>query len=247
MLPQCKSWVQYSPLILSKSQFHEHFYRFLKCELSEALRDTLPIPCINAGNGCEAVLYAKALEEHEEFCIFRNIYCADYKCNDGPVFKDYIDHFNAMHVDDGDDLNGQKDCEVFTADFTVEKAKVGHARRFTKFGLDFFDLGFVDKGIMKRWLLFQGSSSEAKYFVYESCLTGPDGCKVTIVDQVASLDEEFWKKRPKFKLLTDFLESFAQDCGTLDYKLQIRNLKEEAAKDDDEESGVSDVESSSDN
>jgi len=160
------------------------------------------------------------------------------------MFKDYIDHFNAEHVIDCDERNGQEDREVFKADFTMKEAEVGYARRFTKFGRNFFDVGFLDKGILRRWVLLQGSSLEAKKFLYESCLTSPDGSsKLTITDQVISLEENFIDERSKFKLLADFLEAFAQDCGALDYKIKIRNLKEEA-KDDDDESGVSDVESS---
>ena len=135
------------------------------------------------------VLFIEALEDHEEFCIFRNINCADYKCTEKPVFKDYIDHFNAIGTDD--DLNSQEDLEEFQADFTMKDAEAGYARRLAKFGRNFFDVGFLatkegHEGILERWVLFQGSPSEAKNFVYESCLTSPDGCKITTVDQVVS-------------------------------------------------------------
>lgn len=223
-------------------------FRFLRCKLSETLRDTLPIPCKNALNGCEVALFKEDLNGHEELCIFRNIICANLKCNEKPVFKDYIDHFNANHVIDGDDLNGQEDCKVFKADFTMKEAEVGHARRFAKFGRNFFDFGFLyakepcHERILRRWLLFQGSPSEAKNFVYESSLSSPDGCKIITVGQVVSLDEQHFKKT-KFKIFADIAESFAQENGFLNFTMKIRNLKEEA-KDDDDESGVSDVECS---
>ena len=48
--------------------------------MSETIRDmisdTLPIPCANAKNGREMVLFKEPLERHEEIYIFRNINCA---------------------------------------------------------------------------------------------------------------------------------------------------------------------------
>ena len=221
-------------------------FSFNRCELSEILRDTLPIPCINACNGCQEALFKEALVEHEELCSYRNINCANLACTEKPVFKDYMDHFNAKHVWDDDDLNGQEDRLVFEADFTRKEAKAGYARRFTKFGRNFFDVGLLvsknEDSFLKRWLLFQGSPSEAKNLGYESCLTGPDGSKIAIFDKVISLDEKL-PQRSKFMIHEDMAESFEQENQMLDYKIKIRNWKEEA-KDDDEESGVSDGESS---
>lgn len=227
--------------------------------MSEILRDTLPIPCKNARNGCEVVLFKEALEQHEEGCIFRNIYCAVYTCNEKPVFKDYIDHFKSEHDERSTDDekssenegrdNPPKDSDAIEADFFLSDAECEEGRTvfqwpmsFKKFHYNFFEVGIIRKGIMKRSVRFLGSPSEAKYFEYESCLTSPDGCKVITVDQVVSLDEPP-PKNPRFRILADLVESYKQDNEYLDYKIKIRNLKEEA-KDDDEESGVSDVEGS---
>lgn len=209
--------------------------------LSETLRDTLPIPCKNVTNGCEVVLFKEDLEEHEKGCILRNIYCADYLCHEKPVFKDFIDHYTANHcfldAFEKDGLN--KDCDVFRADFNMEDSHCGLSLPFHKFHNVFFEVGCIENGIMKRWVRFYGSPSDAKYLEYESHLTSPDGCKIITVDQVVSLDEPP-PESPKFMILMNVAESYQRENGFSDYEIKIRNLKEEA-KDDDEESGVSDV------
>ena len=118
------------------------------------------------------------------------------------------------------------------------------AHLFSTYGKVFFDVGTIRKGIMRRLVRFLGSPSEAKYIEYESSLTIPDGCKIITVDKVVSLHEPL-PRCPKFRTLADVAESFAQENGYLDYKIKIRNLEDEA-KDDEEESGVSDAETSDD-
>ena len=148
-------WKQYSDLFFR--------FKFTQCELLEALRDALPIPCINACNGCNVALFQEALEKHEELCIFRKISCADLDCKEKPIFKDYVDHFNSVHQ------NGafQEDSDVFNADFDLGKeSKVftKTPRRLVKFGRNFFETGQMSNGLIRRWIFFQGSPFEAKNF-----------------------------------------------------------------------------------
>ena len=67
----------------------------------QILKD-LPMYCPNYGTGCRQ-FFAQPddLEDHEQACIFRKVYCPCVYCDHGTiVFKDISDHLMKQHSND---------------------------------------------------------------------------------------------------------------------------------------------------
>ena len=54
-------------------------------------------PCINIQNGCNDEFDAKVLEDHEKYCLFRNVTCPDKNCSASIVFNNILDHYKTAH------------------------------------------------------------------------------------------------------------------------------------------------------
>ena len=91
-----------------------------------------------------------------------------------------------------------------------------------------------------------GSVDEAKYFHFTVKMTGSNDRKLSYEGPVVSLDVDYEtviENGNCFWIGTESsLESFKTEDGFVHIPIEIRNLKEEA-KDDDEESGISDEDS----
>ena len=53
--------------------------------------------CHNFKDGCRDVIETKLLEEHQKFCIYRQIFCPEWSCEEKVLFKDIIDHTGTDH------------------------------------------------------------------------------------------------------------------------------------------------------
>ena len=53
--------------------------------------------CHNFKDGCRDVIETKLLDEHQKFCIYRQIFCPDLSCEKKVLFKDIIDHTGTDH------------------------------------------------------------------------------------------------------------------------------------------------------
>ena len=64
----------------------------------EKILETLPWHnCQNFKSGCRDVIETKSLEEHQKFCIYRQIFCPELSCEKKVLFKDIIDHTGTDH------------------------------------------------------------------------------------------------------------------------------------------------------
>ena len=53
--------------------------------------------CHNFKFGCRDVIETKLLDEHQKFCIYRQIFCPELSCETKILFKDIIDHTGTDH------------------------------------------------------------------------------------------------------------------------------------------------------
>ena len=58
----------------------------------------LPVYCPHYNNGCREIFnQAELLNDHQEGCVFRQVWCPDISCSNKVLFKDVIDHLNQNH------------------------------------------------------------------------------------------------------------------------------------------------------
>ena len=203
----------------------------------------LPIPCKNAASGCKESLLKDSVKDHEEFCIYRKIQCCEFRCDEMVVLANYMEHTGQHKFREPEEKFG-----VFKTGFRTSFDSGGSVtldatwlpKRLVKFGQNFFVAFRTKNGIFQHWIWFLGSPSEAKNYIYEASLIGADETKLTLTDQVYSLDEPAPEKS-KFMLAQHFCNTIADEEGGIDLEIKLRNLKEEA-QDDSEESGASDDE-----
>eukprot|EP00093_Oithona_nana_P012387 12387.XXX_221340_221738_1 [CDS] Oithona nana genome sequencing. len=115
-------------------------------------------------------------------------------------------------------------------------------------GRSFFSIAKVHKDTFYQWIHFLGSSDEAKKYSYTFEYFGNNGAaprSSTYTNFVIPIDESSKSIVENFRCFTmnyqAMINQFIEEDGTFKYSVQIRNLKEEA-KDDNEESGISDDE-----
>ena len=95
---------------------------------------------------------------------------------------------------------------------------------------------------LRFWIHIAGSSLEAKNYSYTLTVANKAGDKKNIHHgQVFTMDLDDDSSGSVFVMTTDAAQKICEEDSNLIVNVVIRNLKEEA-KDDDVESGVSDVE-----
>ena len=96
---------------------------------------------------------------------------------------------------------------------------------------------------MYRWIYILASRDEAKNFVYHATLKGQSEKESSFCGQVKSLDESFEEvlagQVDMFVVTSKTAIMFRNEDGSLNFQIKLRSFKEEA-KDDNEESGISD-------
>ena len=55
--------------------------------------------CIYLKSGCQEELEAKDLEAHEKICLFQDVTCPKYTCNEKVAFNGIMDHYQDKHSD----------------------------------------------------------------------------------------------------------------------------------------------------
>ena len=115
--------------------------------------------------------------------------------------------------------------------------------KFTKFDHVFFEVGRIEDHIMHRWVYILASPDVAKNYFFHATLKGKADRKISVFCQARSLNES-WKeiianREDTFQADVETLKKFRQENFGFDYQIEVRNMKEEA-KDENEESGISD-------
>ena len=108
---------------------------------------------------------------------------------------------------------------------------------------------FSDPNVYHQWVKVIGNSEEAKHLRYELKFEGQNSKKYIFENAVEAIDESNDSIMSNFKCFSipykALKAQYLDQNLKLSYSIRIRNLKTEAleeAKNDNEESGISDVE-----
>ena len=220
------------------------------------LLQNLPWMCQNYNNGCREIkMNVEDLDHHQGKCIYRNILCPHVACKPDQkvLFKDFIDHLETCHKRMAVyDLTGE-DSNNFIARKTTKphgmQNRLGWMSKVvTSCGAVFFSVGKIANDTVYQWLVFMGSSDEARNYSYNCSVTNITGQEFIYKGSVPTLDDKSDDIITSGSLLGIGINAAKRSLNEekeLEVEFTIRNLKEEA-KDDDMESGVSndDMESS---
>ena len=195
--------------------------------------------CKNAKNGCKEAFDENALEEHESECAYRFVPCIDRSlgCKEKVIFKNVIHHYERKH----------------RALIPMDNNSKRKASKISLAKIDLNGKHFILKSIASykknssvQWVYLIGSPNEAKHFSFTLKFFGPNSTNV-YRGKVASIDESYETLFASGKVCTFELQTFANqfknEDGKYEYSLEIRNLKEEV-KDENVDSGASDIEDS---
>ena len=217
------------------------------------LLQNLPWMCQNYKTGCrESKMNMEDLDHHQGKCIYRQVFCPYIRCNkeEKVFFKDVMDHLKTLHklkVLEYKMVVGK----VNTFNVRLNNSNDLHSDIFwtpskvtTSCGAVFFQVGKTIAKTLYFWIIFLGSSDEARKYSCTCSVTSKIGEKFNFNGPVHTLDKEFMDIIDSGSLLMIGLNAAQRslnDRKQLEVEVTIRNLKEEA-KDDDLESGVSDGE-----
>ena len=163
------------------------------------LLQNLPWMCQNYKTGCREIkMNGEDLEHHQEKCIFRQVFCPQFNCDKTKkiVFKDVICHLKTFH-------KGLR-CEYKPVIGEQNKFLVGYSTE--KYGLKdglfwspskitrscgavFFPVGKIVRETVYLWVIFFGSSDEAKKFSCTLSITSQIGEKFNFSGPVTTLDK----------------------------------------------------------
>ena len=209
------------------------------------LLQNLPWMCQNYKTGCREIkLNGEDLERHHEKCIFRQVFCPHFNCDKTKkiVFKDVICHQKTFH-------NGLK-CEYKPVIGEQNKFLVPYSTDLEKYGLKdglswspskltsscgavFFSVGKIVGETFYLWIIFFGSSDEAKKFSCTLSITSKIGEKFNFSGPVTTLDKSYDDIIATGSLLmiaVDAAKRSLNDQKTLKVEISITKIvvKEEA-------------------
>ena len=214
---------------------------------SESLKDlltseTVRFKCKNDGKGCQEYIGEDVMIFHESECIYRVVECPNLDCSAKVQFYKLLaimekkKEFSVAKI-------GIQQCQLTDQEFLTGKFKMIPIR-FEMDGKVFFSIGQVEGETFYHWVYMIGSQFEAKNYSYTLEYFGTSRSTCTYTGQVVPIDESshsiikigncFGMNYKVFKL------QFIDENFRFNYSVKIRNLKEEA-KDENFESGVSDV------
>ena len=191
------------------------------------------------------------LEHHEGKCIYRQVFCPDLVCpvtqdSKQLLFKDVGEHLNTSHEDVFEIVAIENTfCGSYMTDKGLKNGIYWATGKFTSScGALFFTGAKAVKDSVWFWVIFMGSIDEAKKYSSTISIENKFGEKFNFTGPVHTLDEGPDDIIASGSLLSIGINAAKRSLNEekkLDFKITIRNLKEEA-KDDDMESGVSEGE-----
>merc|ERR1712062_98381 len=237
------------------------------CKVIEALlnADKAQFKCENHTRGCQENMEKEDMIFHQSECIYRLVKCPYHKCELEVPFYELLEHMKAPIIR-GTICFGKTTTialrqKCFVSAMAIKKATFGKkVKEFNSLknaqplpervdieNKTFFISFKVQDGAFYHWIHFVGSPHEAKNFSYtleyfekeSEEIACSQTSKVFSIDETADsiiengkcfgLPSKYFSAKITFKNISRF-----------DFNYEIRNLKEEA-KDDNVESGVSDV------
>ena len=227
------------------------------CEMTKELlkAKTMKFKCKNTSEGCQQIYGEEAMIAHEAECIYRYVTCPNFfSCEDDMLYHEFFEH-----IEKDDDI-----VKIEPSNLKVVKVKSDYFVKnleyydeanfyFTPYKFVFHDRVFLFNGVKYQeddtfyfWVQMVGSKFEAKIYYYTLEFHGIDpNVKTLNFDQVLPLDETLDSiKEAKKYFGIDFeifKTKFVDEDRYFEFSISIKNMKEEA-KDDNEESGISDDE-----
>ena len=163
------------------------------------LLQNLPWMCQNYKTGCREIkMNGEDLEHHHKKCIFRQVFCPDFKCDKTQkiVFKDVICHQKTFHKElncDYKPVIGEQNKFLvgnFTEKYGLKDGVFWSPSKLIRScGAVFFSVGKVVREIVYFWVIYFGSSDEAKKFSCTLSITSKIGEKFNFNGPVTTLDK----------------------------------------------------------
>ena len=214
----------------------------------------LPWMCGNYKTGCQEIkTNVEDLEHHQRKCIYRKVFCPAFEsCQINKIlFKDVNEHLETSHKGEIFDC-GKKNIEslvLYTAENGMKNGSNWMPTKLTSAcGAVFFIGAQCSKDSMCLWVTLMGSSDEAENYSSSISIENKIGKKFNkfnFTGTVHNIDEKVDDIIASGSLLSIGFNTanrlLLTEKKDFRYEITIRNLKEEA-KDDDNESGISDGE-----
>ena len=240
-----------------------HINSYKKVTWQIDLLKTTPHPCKNGKYGCEEIRMLDQLTLHEETCDYRKVHCVVKNCDADVCWIKYMEHFDEHKMLKS--LLPFPYEKKMNFDFSYDLMEHRTPNTFVAFKRTFFEVCHLQNGFVYLWIFLLGFKDEAKKFYYQATITNSSNDKDfrTFNGQVRSMDEttidiiaqqncfvigqvtcnNFKSRQDNLPDLQGMPEGFPLKYpvfpGMIKYQIELRNLKEEA-KDEDEESGISD-------
>jgi len=218
--------------------------------IAKVLQD-MPWMCQNYKAGCQEIkMNVEDLEHHQRKCIYRKVFCpcAEEHCQfNKMLFKDVIEHLETSHTC----YNLEKKNQILwqiPGNIGWENGTYWVPGQFaTSCGAVFFACAKIVKERFCVWVTFMGSSDEAENYSSSISIENKIGKKFNkfnftgTVHTLDEKDDDIIASESLLSIGIDTAQRSLDEKKTLGFEITIRNLKEEA-KDDDNESGISDGE-----
>ena len=242
---KCCSSLSWSPISFYDSTYKPCRYKTVFHNDENAAWKTLmaqlPVYCKNKSNGCQEILMKEDMIKHEQGCLLTPPYCPDLNCTQRSTYHGLMKHVTQVHK--GLDVI-EKEKFVITSkiDASLKPQKLA-TTRISAFDFTFFEVGVITNQHMFKWIYILADPDVAKNFHYQVIVKINGGeVEMAFNNQVRSLSEHYNDITKSFKAFfmpIAKVKEFLGDDSQMVLEYRIRNMKEEA-KDDNQESGISD-------
>merc|ERR1712062_518973 len=206
----------------------------------QTLMAQLPVVCKYKSYGCQEILMKEDMINHEQGCVYRPIFCPYLTCCQHSTYPRLMEHVTQVHK--GLDVIEQKKFIIINSKMGALYSQKLATTRISAFDFTFFEVGTITNQFMFKWIYILGDPDVAKNFYYHVKIKNASGVELIFNDQVRSLSEYYADITGSFKAFfipLGRVKEFLDDNSQMVFEYQIRNKKDEA-KDDNEESGISD-------
>ena len=223
------------------------------CDFLTKMMDSFPwYHCYYYEIGCREILNKDDYEDHMKSCIYRKVNCALLFCQEKIASKDIVEHVRVKHRDGQGPIEIEKYSLKWTRPIDKPSTVYKMPIEIVSDGMVFYAIGYKPFKISYFWLYINASESVAKNYEYTLTMS-KDHNEINFKGQPHAMDKYYGaivENEEAFCIGESTLNRYTYsnpEKGTSTYSLfvKIRSLKTEA-KDEDVESGVSDVESDQD-
>lgn len=205
----------------------------------------MPWLCQYSPNGCQEIkMDVEELTNHQQKCIFRQVYCPYFVCSHEKVlFKNVIGHVERIHNNSCVQLEMSKTTvnewvtKFDIGDSDYEGSTYWKLRKITSSDGDVFYVAccFINS-IFHVFANYLGSPNEARKFSFTCSIKNNYGEKFLYIGQIQTLDEKKNESNSLLKIGHGAVMRSLDKEKKLCVKLAIKNFKEETNNHDIESS-----------